>query len=69
MTDRTEILSELGITAEAVESGRIGVHDALQAWQHGLIDTTRAMELTGLESIEEMLQCCRSSDVEIRRGT
>ncbi|HEY8575181.1 MAG TPA: hypothetical protein VIL88_02455 [Devosia sp.] len=53
----------------ALVSGHVSVHDALQGWQRGWIDDQRAMQLTGIGSVAEMLDACRSSDIEIRRNT
>ena len=44
----------------------MSVHDALEAWQAGEIDTPRALSLTGMTTVTELYALCASCDVEIR---
>lgn len=55
------------IAKAALASGRVSVHDALVGWQNGWIDDARAMQLTGADSVEQLHEICRSSDIEVKR--
>jgi hypothetical protein len=45
---------------------RVGVFEALEAWQDGEIGYLRAFELVGVGTIEELYAAARNSDVEIK---
>lgn len=44
----------------------MSVHDALEAWQSGEINSRRAMDLTGASNVVELYGLARACDVEIR---
>lgn len=44
----------------------LGVHETLQAWQDGEITYRQAFKLVGVETLKELYEAARNSDVEIK---
>jgi hypothetical protein len=44
----------------------MGVHEALEAWQHGEITYRRALRLVGVDTIADLYAAAHSSGVEVR---
>ncbi len=51
------------------DARQLSSHEILQAWQDGLLTADETMELTGIETIHELLLAAHSSAVELKKSS